>query len=83
MSEQSTADKIPNRQLTSVPSGIQLASCSDDFTAVIWDLKDGDKYKRGEAPTHFVLSGVHRKAISMIQWSPAQQEDGEFSLVGM
>lgn len=76
------AHKDEVNQVRLSPSGHRLASCSDDQTAIIWDISE-QGYKRGETPTRTILSGIHKKAVSMIQWSPVPSEDGEYSLVAM
>ncbi|KAF8338168.1 WD40-repeat-containing domain protein [Cantharellus anzutake] len=76
------AHKDEVNQVRLSPSGHHLASCSDDQTAVVWNIME-QGYKRGNRPTYITLSGVHKKAVSMIQWSPVPSEDGGYNLIAM
>jgi WD40 repeat protein len=55
------------------PTGTHLASCSDDTTARVWDLKGilGDDAIPGlNASTSVVLLEGHTHAVSTVQWCP-------------
>ncbi|KAF9513445.1 hypothetical protein BS47DRAFT_1393302 [Hydnum rufescens UP504] len=63
-------------QVRLAPGGKLLASCSDDKSSIVWDLRWWTDENNQDLPlkpgpvAKVIMKGTHKRAVSMIQWSP-------------